>query len=173
MNLQPTLQIDKILLRPLEIDDFEELYLAASDPLVWEQHPNKDRYKREVFQSFFDGAIQSKGAFAIIDTETNTIIGSSRYYDFDAIENSILIGYTFYKRDCWGKGINSKVKKLMLDYIFQYVDKVYLHVGATNFRSQKAVERIGGIKLKEEQIAYFGENPSFNFIYQIKKDDFI
>lgn len=173
MNLQPTLQIDQILLRPLEMDDFEALYLAASDPLVWEQHPNKDRYKREVFQSFFDGAIQSKGAFAIIDTETNTMVGSSRYYDFDAIEHSILIGYTFYKRDCWGKGINSKVKKLMLDYIFQYVDKVYLHVGATNFRSQKAVERIGGIKVKEEQIAYFGENPSSNFIYQIKKEDFI
>src|SRR2546430_3232874 len=44
-----------------------DLFEAAGDPLIWEQHPENDRYKREVFQRYFDGAIESKGAFAVIE----------------------------------------------------------------------------------------------------------
>ena len=67
IDLQPTLKGELIDLRPLRPGDFEDLFSAASDPLIWEQHPEFDRYKREVFQTFFDGGLESKGAFAIID----------------------------------------------------------------------------------------------------------
>ena len=53
MNLQPTLENENVKLVPLQETDFERLYDVASDPLIWEQHPNKDRYKREIFQTFF------------------------------------------------------------------------------------------------------------------------
>ncbi|MBC7861832.1 MAG: N-acetyltransferase, partial [Bacteroidia bacterium] len=62
-DLRPTLQTELIKIQPLSVEDFEKLYKVASDPLIWEQHPNKDRYKRDVFETFFKGAIESKGAF--------------------------------------------------------------------------------------------------------------
>ena len=169
INIQPQLENDLVILEPLNQNDFENLYAAAADPKVWEQHPNKNRYKREVFQTFFDGAIESKGAFKIIFKETNQVIGSSRFYDYDENDASIIVGYTFYSTDSWGKGINPSVKKLMFDYIFQFVDKIYLHVGAENVRSQIAVERLGCNKIKEEEVAYFGENAKLNFVYGIHK----
>ncbi|WP_313566657.1 MULTISPECIES: GNAT family N-acetyltransferase [unclassified Empedobacter] len=171
INIQPNLENDLVELQPLNENDFEALYLAASDPKVWEQHPNKNRWKRDVFMNFFEGAIQSKGAFKIIDKQTNQVVGSSRFYDYNEQDSSILVGYTFYSTNCWGKGFNPSVKKLMFDYIFQFVDKIYLHVGADNVRSQIAVERLGCKKVKEEQIEYFGEESKLNFIYQLNKVD--
>ena len=168
-SIQPTLENDRVRLFPLQETDFEALYEVASDPKVWEQHPNKDRWKREVFQTFFDGALQSKGAFKIVDKTNDQVIGSTRFYDYDATEDSILIGYTFYGTAYWGKGINQSVKKVMLDYIFQFVSKVNLHVGATNVRSQIAVGRIGAEKVAEQEVAYFGEQPKLNFVYQIDR----
>ncbi|MDI9356050.1 MAG: N-acetyltransferase, partial [Chitinophagaceae bacterium] len=64
-NIQSILQNDKQILYPLIEKDFDELYEIASDPKIWEQHPNKDRWKKEVFKIFFEGAIKSKGAFKI------------------------------------------------------------------------------------------------------------
>ncbi|CAI8869968.1 GNAT family N-acetyltransferase [Chryseobacterium sp. IT-36CA2] len=170
-SVQPVLENEEFQLIPLQQGDFESLYEVASDPKVWEQHPNKDRYKREVFENFFRGAIESNGAFKIIEKATGDVLGSSRYYDFDQEDNHIFIGYTFYGTKSWGKGINPKVKKLMLDYIFQFVDKVHFHIGKENFRSQTALERLGGQKIAEEEVAYFAEPSRTNFVYEIKKED--
>ncbi|MBL7880573.1 MAG: GNAT family N-acetyltransferase [Chryseobacterium gambrini] len=156
---------------PLLQGEIESLYEVASDPKVWEQHPNKDRYRREVFENFFRGAIESKGAFKIIEKETGAVLGSSRFYDCDEAKNSIFIGYTFYGTKSWGKGINPQIKKLMLDYIFQFVDTVYFHIGKENYRSQIALERLGGKKIAEQEVAYFGEPTRTNFVYEIKKEN--
>ncbi|MEK8178884.1 GNAT family N-acetyltransferase [Flavobacterium buctense] len=170
-NLQPhNLKNELIKLIPLQENDFEVLYAVASDPLVWEQHPNKLRYQREVFQNYFEGAIVSKGAFLIRDTKTNEVVGSSRYYDYNEIENSILIGYTFIGRKFWGNGYNKALKKIMLDYAFDNVDKVYFHIGAFNIRSQKAIEKIGAVKVDEFEVEYYGEDAKLNFVYLIQKN---
>src|SRR6202022_3237278 len=93
-DLQPTLEGNLIELRPLVREDFDALFAAASDPLIWEQHPESDRYTRPVFQRYFDGAIDSKGAFAIIDRKSGRIIGSSRYCGLQpGLE--VEIGWTF------------------------------------------------------------------------------
>jgi N-acetyltransferase len=170
-NSQSPLENEKLALYPLSEKDFEYLYLVAADPKIWEQHPNKDRYKKEVFKNFFDGALQSKGAFKIIDKATGKIMGSTRYYDYNEQENSILIGYTFYATDYWGKGINLSVKTLMLDYIFQFVACVYFHIGAENIRSQIAIGRLGTTKIAEQEITYFGEIPKLNFVYRLLKEE--
>ncbi len=168
--LQPVhLKNEMIQLVPLQETDFEELYAVASDPLVWEQHPNKLRYQRDVFQNYFEGAMLSKGAFLIRDTKTNGVIGSSRFYDYNEDDHSILIGYTFIGKPFWGIGYNKAIKKLMLDYAFQYVDKVYFHIGAFNYRSQKAIEKIGAIKVDEYEVEYYGEDSKLNFVYLIQK----
>jgi len=166
-NLQPVLENDLCILYPLEEKDFDALYDAASDPKIWEQHPNKDRWKKEVFSTFFEGAIQSKGAFKIVNKENGAVVGSTRFYDFNTEEDSIFIGYTFYTTSCWGKGFNQSVKKTMLDYLFQYVSKVKFHIGSENIRSQIAILRLGAEKIGEEEVAYFGEKSKLNFVYQI------
>jgi len=171
INLQPILENDSVLVTPLEENDFESLYAVASDPKVWEQHPNKDRWQREVFKTLFRGAMESGGAFKIIDKITGEVAGSTRLYDYDEQENSIKIGYTFYATKYWGTGLNPAVKRLMLDYAFQFADKVYLHVGATNLRSQIAVSRLGATKIGEETVAYYGEEPKLNFVYEIRRSD--
>ncbi len=168
-SIQPTLEDDNVRLVPLRETDFEALYEVASDPKIWVQHPNKDRWQRNVFKTFFDGAMQSNGAFKIVDKVNEKVIGSTRFYDYNDKEDSILIGYTFYGTAYWGKGINLSVKKIMLDYIFQFVSKVNLHVGASNIRSQIAVGRIGAEKVAEQEVTYFGEQPKLNFVYQIDR----
>jgi RimJ/RimL family protein N-acetyltransferase len=172
-NLQPTLENEKIKLYPLLEQDFDALYNIASDPEIWEQHPNKDRWKKEVFQTFFEGAIQSNGAFKIIDNATGETAGSSRFYNYNEQENSILLGYTFYARKYWGKGFNHSVKIMMLNYAFQFVSKVYFHIGANNVRSQIAIGRIGATKIAEQEVTYFGEDPKLNFIYEINKQKWL
>ncbi len=168
-SIQPTLENDYVKLVPLEQNDFEQLFAVASDPLVWEQHPNKDRYKREVFENFFLGAMESRGAFKIIEKNTGEIAGSTRFYDFNPENNSIFIGYTFYGRKFWGSKLNPQVKKLMLDYIFQFVDKVNFQVGKDNIRSQKAMEKLGAEKVDEVNVAYYGEPEKLNVVFEIKK----
>ncbi|KAK6024711.1 hypothetical protein OSTOST_09474, partial [Ostertagia ostertagi] len=124
INIQPILENKRIILYPLQEQDFEALYQAAADPAIWTQHPNPDRWKKDVFRTFFDGAMNSKGAFKIVDKTSTKILGSTRFYDYDENENSLLIGYTFYAKEYWGKGINLSVKALMLDYIFQFISQI-------------------------------------------------
>ena len=172
IDLQPThLENELVKLVPLKEEDFERLYKVASDPLVWEQHPNKNRYQREVFQNYFKGAIESGGAFLILDKKTGEVIGSSRLYDHKPADKEIEIGYTFISRDHWGGAYNRAVKKLMLDHAFTFADRVIFHIGAQNVRSQKALEKLGGKKTGEIEMEYFGEPKRLNFIYHIHKTD--
>lgn len=170
-NLQPEiLENESIKLVPLKETDFEALFEVASDPLIWEQHPNKNRYERTVFENFFQGAIESKGAFLILDKKTNKVAGSTRFYDYEPRNKTIFIGYTFYGRNFWGTGFNAQVKQMLLDYAFKAVDKVRFHIGEENYRSQKAIEKLGAKKIDEQEVAYYGEPSRYNFVYEIIKE---
>jgi RimJ/RimL family protein N-acetyltransferase len=173
INFQPRLQNKLVLATPLQPADFESLYAAASDPLIWEQHPNKNRYQRAEFENYFKGAIESGGAFLVKDVQTNGIIGSSRYSDYDAATNTVSIGYTFFVRSCWGRGHNYALKQLMLNHIFQYVDTVNFYIGAVNKRSQISIERFGAVKIGEKETAYYGEAPKLDFVYAITKTQWL
>lgn len=171
-NLQQTnLSNEWVTIIPLRENDFEQLYKVASDPLIWEQHPNKNRYKRDVFENFFKGAMESAGAFLIINTQTSEPIGSSRFCNYNEVKKSIEIGYTFYSRECWGKPFNLSCKKLMINYAFKFIETINFIIGVNNIRSQKAIEKLGAIKTGEEDVAYYGEASQLNFIYSIQKKD--
>lgn len=144
-ELQPTLRGELLELRPLGAEDFEELYAAASDPLVWEQHPASDRYKEEVFREFFQGALESGGAFLVVDSQTGRCIGSTRFHAYDEEKSEIEIGWTFLARSHWGGRFNGEMKRLMLEHAFRFVESVVFLVGPENFRSRRAVEKIGGV----------------------------
>ncbi len=171
MNWQPTtLNNQWVALIPLEETHFDILYKVASDPLIWEQHPNKDRYQLTVFQNFFKGALASKGAFLIKDAKNNEVIGSSRFCHYDATNATIEIGYTFFARRCWGLPYNRFTKQLMIDYALGLVDRIHFFVGAVNIRSQKAMEKLGAQKIAELMMPYYGEPNRLNYKYQITKE---
>ena len=146
-NLQPFLENDSVLLRPLREEDFDNLYEVASDPLIWEQHQNKDRFTHKIFTEFFEEAIVSKGAFAIVDKRTDKIIGSSRFKIIDSSAKIIEIGWSFLARNYWGGLYNHGVKKLMINYALKAFDKVVFYVHAENYRSQRALEKLGALKI--------------------------
>lgn len=169
--LQPCLQNELIRLEPLRVGDFEDLYAVASDPSIWEQHPCSDRYQRAVFEDFFKGAIQSGGAFRVIDNGNGELIGSSRYSNYEEAERRIDIGYTFIARSRWARNYNRALKTLMLDHAFQYVDRVIFKVGINNWRSRKAMEKLGGIYIGEQAVSYSGEPSHLNVVFKIDAAD--
>jgi RimJ/RimL family protein N-acetyltransferase len=168
-DLQPHLVGDLLELRPLRPEDWEELFQAASDPLIWEQHPAHDRCKEEVFREFFRGAMESGGALVAIDRKTQAIIGSSRYAGFDAGQSEIEIGWTFLTRAYWGGKYNGEMKQLMLDHAFRFVETVIFSVGATNFRSLKAVQKIGGTLTDRRRHITMHGVPVEHILLQVKR----
>jgi RimJ/RimL family protein N-acetyltransferase len=162
-DLQPVLKGELLELRPLRAADFPELFAVAADPLIWEQHPSSDRYKEEVFQAFFRQALESGGALIAIDRKDGRVIGSSRFHGYDAARSEVEIGWTFLARSHWGGVYNGEMKRLMLEHAFQFVDRVLFLVGPQNRRSQRAVEKIGGVRVGSRPDASGRES----LVYQI------
>jgi N-acetyltransferase len=146
-DLQPILKGELLQLRPLRARDFDELYAVAADPLIWEQHPSKDRYKRDVFSVFFGEALESGGALIAVDSQNGKVIGSSRFHGYNHEKSEIEIGWTFLARAYWGGIYNRQMKHLMLRHAFQFVTSVVFLVGAHNYRSQRAMQKIGGVRV--------------------------
>jgi N-acetyltransferase len=167
-ELQPILQGELLELRPLRAEDFHDLYAVAADPLIWEQHPVKDRYKKDVFKNFFQEALESGGALVAVDTKDGRIIGSSRFHGYNKEKSEIEIGWTFLARSHWGGLYNQEMKRLMLRHAFRFVNSVIFVIGQQNFRSQKAVEKIGGVRVGSRTDAGGRES----FVYQITASNF-
>ncbi|HUI10684.1 MAG TPA: GNAT family N-acetyltransferase [Bacteroidota bacterium] len=146
LDLQPTLLGDLLELRPMRVGDFDGLFRVASDPAIWEQHPEPDRFKEPVFRKFFDEGIASGGALVALDRSAKQIIGSSRYHGYDESRSIVEIGWTFLARSYWGGRYNGEMKRLMLEHAFRWVSRVQFVIGPENIRSQRAVEKIGAIR---------------------------
>ena len=163
----PNLQGRTVRLRPLLAHDFERLYAVACDPLIWEQHPSPNQYQRQVFTNWFLKALKD-GALIIEDQASGKMIGSSRYYDLNEDQTEVAIGYTFLARTHWGGKTNRELKQLMLAHAFATVKTVWFHIGASNLRSQKAIERIGATFSHEGIKKVNGKNVDYVF-YRIDK----
>jgi N-acetyltransferase len=147
-DLKPTLKGGLVTLRPMRAEDFDALFAAASDPLIWEQHPEHDRHTEPKFRRYFQGGLDSGGAFVVIENATGRIIGSTRYCGYKPVESEVEIGWTFLERKFWGGEYNGEMKKLMLDHAFRYLDHVVFLIGEDNKRSRRAVEKIGGVQIE-------------------------
>jgi len=142
---QPTLTGERLVVRPLAADDWQEMFATASDPKIWEQHPSPDRYTEPRFREYFDGGLERGMAFAIVDRATGKIIGSSRYYEPKPDDGEIEIGWTFLACPYWGRGYNREAKALLLGHAFRWFDTVVFWVAASNQRSRHAMQNIGGV----------------------------
>jgi RimJ/RimL family protein N-acetyltransferase len=168
---QPILKGDRVELRPLQPADFDDLYSVASDPLIWEQHPAGDRWQEPVFKAFFREGLESGGALIALDAANRQAIGSSRFYGYDEVNSEVEIGWTFLARSHWGGVYNGEMKRLMLGHAFRFLDNVIFLVGPQNLRSQRAVERIGGVRVAPRTRPDGSGNGSV--VYRITKSIFL
>jgi RimJ/RimL family protein N-acetyltransferase len=164
-DTQPVLKGRLVELRPLRPDDFDELYAVAADPLIWEQHPARNRHEEAVFRDFFREALASGGALIAIDAATRRVIGSSRFHGYDEARSEVEIGWTFLARSHWGGAYNGEMKRLMLQHAFRFVSGVVFLIDPKNLRSQRAVEKIGGIRAESRL------DPGGRFVYQVTASD--
>lgn len=140
------------LLQPQHIPQLKEL---AQEPRIWEYTKSilvNDQYEQN-FQNYINLALdpQNTGgqvSFVIFDANTRQLIGMTRYYRFEPAHKRLSIGFTWYTPAVWGKVHNRECKLLLLQYAFETLkfQRVEFEVAHQNVRSQKAVEKIGGIK---------------------------
>ncbi len=167
VNLQPTLSGKRVIVRPVVAADWAGMFAAAADPKIWEVHPESDRYQEAVFRKYFDAALASGSAFSFVNRASGDIIGSCRFYGHDADASEVEIGWTFLSRDYWGGSYNAEIKQLLLNHAFTFVDTVVFWVGATNIRSRRAMEKIGGVlRPGVQHRAVAGEAPYV--VYEIR-----
>lgn len=144
-DAQPFLSGQLVELRPLRAADYDDLYRVASDPLIWEQHPDR-RHEAERFRVFFRESLESGGCLVAIDTATGRIIGSSRFHGYDPDKRQVEIGWSFLARSHWGGVYNGEMKQLMVQHALRFTDRIVFFVDLDNVRSQRAVEKIGAIR---------------------------
>jgi N-acetyltransferase len=168
MIWQPTLQNDLVTLRPLAEADFEPLRQVASDPLIWAQHPAKERATPDGFAHFFSQTLMAGGTLVIIDNATGQLIGCSRYAPVPETDRAIEIGWTFMARAHWGGRYNRAVKALMIAHALQHVEVVLFYIHEANVRSQRAMEKIGGQRITELDGLPLGLRPGVHMIYALR-----
>lgn len=141
--LQPAREEDRELIRPL-----------AKDPRLWEFTKTlmiNDTFDIQ-FDAYFDEALRlpelDGRAFIIRSIDDDAIIGMSRFFNVAWRDKRLEIGHTWYTPDVWGKVYNKECKLLLLQYAFEqlHLHRVEFRVAHQNIRSQRAVEKIGGIK---------------------------
>lgn len=136
---------------PLEKEHFEELYLAASDKDLWELIPT-DCSERNAFNENYERALSERETenqypFVIRHKETGKLIGSTRFFEIYPADRKLEIGWTWITKEFWGTTINLECKLLLLTYCFEVLktNRVQLKTKDNNFRSRKAIEKIGGV----------------------------
>lgn len=167
----PVMEGHRVVLRPLRVEDSAALYKAASDPLIWQQHPDPLRYQRERFESsYLAGALACGSALLVLDKNTGEVLGCSRYYEWDPLASEVAIGFTFIVRSHWGGGTNGELKKLMMDFAFRHVKKIWFHIGTDNWRSRKGTEKIGAVFSHETQKQINGQSHDYAYYYVERPD---
>jgi len=181
MDRQPVLEGERLLLRPLEPDDWDALYAVASDPRVWALHPAHDRWQEPVFRAFFADALANKGALVVIEKPalsavegaSGEVVGSSRFQGYDPADGgSVEIGWTFLAHRLWGTGANAEMKRLMLAHALRYVERVLFRVGEDNVVSRGAMKNIGGRLTETTEVRDMAGEPVVHVIYEIDRESF-
>lgn len=169
-DAQPTLHGATVTLSPLRAGDWDALFAVAADPLIWEVHPAHDRWQEPVFRRFFADAMASGGCLVVRDRATGAVIGSSRYDRSRVEPGEVEIGWTFLARAYWGGATNREIKTLMIDHALNWFDTVVFYVGATNLRSRRAMEKIGGELLPGRTIDFdMAGVPTSHVVYAIRQ----
>lgn len=144
-----------VYLELLDSSHEPELKRLARNEKLWEFTKTlliNDSYDDQ-FRQYFAAALDpnfmnGQKSFVIRLTSGNAIIGMTRFYKIDESNRRLSIGYTWYIPEVWGRVHNKECKLLLLRYIFEvlHFNRAEFEVAHQNIRSQRAVEKIGGVK---------------------------
>ena len=157
-------------MRPATAADYDALFALGSDPLVWELHPEGDRYQEPIFRSYFEDGLASGGALVAVSRATGDVAGWSRYSTMYVQPGEIEIGWTFLGRAYWGGPYNRDMKNMMLEHAFRFVDRVIFRVGETNLRSRRAVDKLGATLTDQTQTATVRGSTYVSLFYALSHD---
>lgn len=168
-DAQPCLEGASLSLRPLQAGDRVALFEAASDPATWAGHPVKNRHERPVFDRYFDFLLNSGTTLLVTDRVADRVIGCSRYYVSPDRPGTVAIGFTFLNPDYWGGETNFELKTLMFEHVFKTHDELWLDIGPSNIRSQKASAKVGAIFVYAARLD-FGTGEDDYLCYRVTKE---
>ena len=143
------LQDDHVVLEPLSLDHVPALEAAAADGELWNltvtsvPPPGQARdYVEKARQGQAEGHMLP---FAVRETGSGEIVGSTRYYEIDAALPRLAIGYTWYAKRWQKSHLNTACKRLLLEHAFETLGcvAVAFHTDELNEDSQRAIERLG------------------------------
>ncbi len=147
--ITPTLENDKIRLEPLTLEHTDALAKLVTDGELWKLNIASAPHPEDS-QAYIETALNTADrlAFAVIDKTTNSLIGTTSYYNISPEIQRLEIGYTFYGQSYWRTHVNTNCKLLLLTYAFETLDwkTVGWQTDILNVRSQNAIERLGAKK---------------------------
>jgi RimJ/RimL family protein N-acetyltransferase len=147
-----TLEGHGVRLEPLNSSHREGLAAAAADGKLWElwfttvpEPAETGKYIDTALQGQKDGHMLP---WAVIDTKSGTVAGSTRYHDIIAPADRVEIGYTWYAKRWQRSHVNTVCKLLLFSNAFEKVGcgVVGLRTDNFNFTSQRAIEALGARK---------------------------
>jgi len=139
-------------LERLTNDHIPGLESIAMDEKIWQNLPYNIKGKATFDVFIKDLQVRNLNnqtiTYVVRDTTTKQIVGSTGFINIDAINQQLEIGPTWLSPIVWGTKINIESKYLLLAHCFEQLNimRVELRTRESNMRSQKAIEKIGGIK---------------------------
>jgi len=149
IDFELILQSDKVLLRPLLIEDFDQLAGLANDQSMW-VYFTSNLSDRVVLRNWMEDAILQKEnktrlPLVIIDKSSDKIAGSTSFGNISYHDKRVEIGWTWLGKEYQGKGLNDQIKYLMINYCFEVMnfERVEFKTDVLNIPARKALSRLG------------------------------
>ncbi len=146
------LALNNICLVPLSYEHDQGLAEVVKDGELWNLRITSTPHFSEV-QSYIETALMQKEQgsrypFAVLEENTGKILGTTSYHDILENVRRYEIGYTWYAQSVQRTHVNTTCKLLLLEYAFEQLNAktVGLRTDQFNFKSQRAIERLGAKK---------------------------
>ena len=144
------LEDDRVLLRPLQQEDFNYLLpFALKEPVLW-NYSLVSAAGEEGLQNYMNITFKARDEgkeypFIVYDKQTNEYAGSTRFYDIQNDLQTVQLGYTWYGKKFQGTGLNKHCKYLLLTFAFEQIgmERFELRADNNNERSISAMKSLG------------------------------
>jgi N-acetyltransferase len=154
MKIEPvTLAGQIVRLEPLEMKHAAELYQVSQDQAIWTYMPAYPPGSLADMERIIATALHEQQAsacqpFVIIDLVQGRVVGSTRYHNWSLQDHGVEIGWTWLTPFAQRTGVNTECKYLLLRHAFEGVGaiRVQFRTHHLNFKSQRALQRLGAIK---------------------------
>ncbi|PEK40858.1 GNAT family N-acetyltransferase [Bacillus toyonensis] len=136
---------ERAKLRLMDSGDVETLFsIIEGNRQIWAYLISKMETVQDM-QQYVQKAIKSYGKgtqipFAVVDQQTNKIVGSTRLYNISVEDKTVELGQTWYHPSVQRTSINTECKYMLLQL------RVQIKTDVRNEKAQRAIERLGAVK---------------------------